>query len=162
PARRGPAGRAGDGHGRTPRSVEMRGRNVFAMLAVTAAVAAGAACTATGSPGAGGADVTLSMWSWRPEDAARYRQIFATFHASHPHVQVDVKPFKSTEYNTILSTGLTQAGGPDVMQLRAYGLVQPLIQAGDLVPLDGKVAGLSNFDATALAGSRGKKDGKVY
>jgi raffinose/stachyose/melibiose transport system substrate-binding protein len=140
----------------------MRARNGFAILAATTMMAATAACTSTGSSGGNGGDVTLSVWSWRPEDAAVYRQIFTKFHASHPHVKVDFKPYKATEYNTILSTGLTQAGGPDVMQLRSYGLVQPLIQAGDLVALDGKVAGLSNFDTTALDGARGKKDGKVY
>jgi raffinose/stachyose/melibiose transport system substrate-binding protein len=140
----------------------MRARNGFAILAATTMMAATAACTSTGSSGGNGGDVTLSVWSWRPEDAAVYRQIFTKFQASHPHVKVDFKPYKATEYNTILSTGLTQAGGPDVMQLRSYGLVQPLIQAGDLVALDGKVAGLSNFDTTALDGARGKKDGKVY
>lgn len=141
----------------------MRARTCIAVLAAAAAVAAGGACTSTGSTGTGsGSNVTLSVWSWRPEDAATYRQIFAKFHTAHPNITVNFKPYKSTEYNTILSTGLTQAGGPDVMQLRAYGLVQPLIQAGDLVPLEGKVAGLANFDKTALDGSRGKKDGKVY
>jgi raffinose/stachyose/melibiose transport system substrate-binding protein len=140
----------------------MRARNGFAVLAVAAMMAGTAACTATGSSGDSGGDVTLSLWSWRPEDAAVYKQIFAKFHESHPHITVDFKPYKSTEYNTILSTGLTQAGGPDVMQLRTYGLVQSLIGAGDLVPLDGQVAGLSNFDASALDGARGKKDGKVY
>jgi raffinose/stachyose/melibiose transport system substrate-binding protein len=139
----------------------MRARNGFAILAATAMLAT-AACTATGSSDDSGGDVTLSVWSWRPEDAAVYRQIFAKFHASHPHIQVDFKPYKSTEYNTILSTGLTQAGGPDVMQLRSYGGPQPLIDAGDLVALDGKVAGLSNFETAALDGARGKKDSKVY
>jgi raffinose/stachyose/melibiose transport system substrate-binding protein len=137
----------------------MRARNGFAVLAVTAMMAG---CTATGSSNGSSGDVTLSVWSWRPEDAAVYKQIFAKFHESHPHITVDFKPYKSTEYNTILSTGLTQAGGPDVAQLRAYGGVQPLIQAGDLVPLDGQVAGLSNFETSALDGARGKKDGKVY
>jgi raffinose/stachyose/melibiose transport system substrate-binding protein len=141
----------------------MRANNGFAILAVTAMMAATAACTATGSSSdSGGGDVTLSVWSWRPEDAASYKQIFTKFHASHPHIQVDFKPYKATEYNTILSTGLTQAGGPDVMQLRAYGGLQPLIQAGNLTALDGKVSGLSNFETSSLDGSRGKKDSKVY
>jgi raffinose/stachyose/melibiose transport system substrate-binding protein len=140
----------------------MRARNGFTAVAVAALLAGTAACTATGSSNGSGGDVTLSVWSWRPEDAAIYKQIFARFHESHPHITVDFKPYKSTEYNTILSTGLTQAGGPDVAQLRAYGGPQPLIQAGDLVPLDGQVAGLSNFDTSALDGARGKKDGKVY
>jgi raffinose/stachyose/melibiose transport system substrate-binding protein len=140
----------------------MSARNGFAVLAVAAMVAGSAACTATGSSNGGGGDVKLSVWSWRPEDAAVYKQIFARFHDSHPHITVDFKPYKSTEYNTILSTGLTQAGGPDVAQLRAYGGVQPLIQAGDLVPLDGQVAGLSHFEPSSLDGARGRKDGKVY
>lgn len=131
------------------------------MVAVLAVAALAAGCTATGSSD-NKSDVTLSVWSWRPEDAAVYRQIFAKFHESHPHIQVDFKPYKSTEYNTILSTGLTQAGGPDVAQLRSYGGLQPLIQAGDLVALDGPVAGLSNFETTSLDGARGKKDNKVY
>lgn len=139
----------------------MKARNGTAILAVVAMVAAG--CTATGSGSSGDdGDVTLSVWSWRPEDAAVYRQIFDKFEASHPHIKVDFKPYKSTEYNTILSTGLTQAGGPDVMQLRSYGGVQPLIQSGELAALDGQVAGLSNFETASLDGARGKKDGKVY
>ncbi|GIH17840.1 ABC transporter substrate-binding protein [Rugosimonospora africana] len=144
----------------------MRTRRALAILAITAAMAATGACTATGSSGGGnaggGSKVTLSVWSWRPEDASTYKKIFDKFHAAHPNITVDFKPYKSTEYNTILSTGLTQAGGPDVAQLRSYGGLQPLIEAGNLVPLDGKVAGLSNFETTALDGTRGKKDGKVY
>jgi raffinose/stachyose/melibiose transport system substrate-binding protein len=88
--------------------------------------------------------------------------MFAAFHKSHPNITVDFKPYKATDYNTILSTGLTQANGPDVMQLRAYGLLQPLIKADRLVPLEGKVSGLNNFDESALAGAKGKDDGKVY
>jgi raffinose/stachyose/melibiose transport system substrate-binding protein len=119
-------------------------------------------CSATGSSKNKGSNVTLSVWSWRPEDAATYRKIFAKFHESHANITVDFKPYKATEYNTILATGLTQAGGPDVMQLRTYGGLQPLVEAKNLTPLDGKVAGLSNFDKSALDGARGKKDSKVY
>jgi raffinose/stachyose/melibiose transport system substrate-binding protein len=138
-------------------------RKGFAVIAAAALVATLGACAPTSSSSSSTAEnVTLSVWSWRPEDAAIYKQIFDKFHASHKNITVDFKPYKSTEYNTILSTGLTQAGGPDIMQLRAYGLLQPLVKANNLVPLDGKVAGLSNFDKTALDGSRGKSDGKVY
>ena len=129
---------------------------------VAAAVAVGglAACTTADSSGGGG--VKLTVWSWRPEDAATYRKIFDKFHASHKDISVEFKPYKATEYNTILSTGLTQAGGPDVMQLRSYGGLQPVIEAGNLKPLDGTIKGLTNFDKSALDGARGKKDGKIY
>jgi len=138
-------------------------RKGFAVIAAAALAATLGACAPTSSSSSSTAEnVTLSVWSWRPEDAAIYKKIFDKFHESHKNITVDFKPYKSTEYNTILATGLTQAGGPDVMQLRAYGLVQPLVKANNLVPLDGKVAGLANFDKTALDGSRGKADGKVY
>jgi len=143
--------------------MNMGKRKGFAVIAAAALAATLGACAPTSSSSSSTAEnVTLSVWSWRPEDAAIYKKIFDKFHESHKNITVDFKPYKSTEYNTILATGLTQAGGPDVMQLRAYGLVQPLVKANNLVPLDGKVAGLSNFDKTALDGSRGKADGKVY
>jgi raffinose/stachyose/melibiose transport system substrate-binding protein len=132
---------------------------VAATVAAIVAVGGLAACSKDGSDSGG---VRLSVWSWRPEDAAIYRKIFQKFHDSHKNITVDFKPYKATEYNTILATGLTQAGGPDVMQLRSYGGVQPLIEAGNLKPIDGLVKGLSNFDDRALDGARGKKDGKVY
>jgi raffinose/stachyose/melibiose transport system substrate-binding protein len=133
------------------------------VAAAALAVTALSACSTTDSGGdTSSGNVTLSVWSWRPEDTATYKKMFDKFHESHPNITVDFKPYKATEYNTILSTGLTQKGGPDVMQLRSYGGLQPLIDAKQLVPLDGKVPGLSNFDKTALDGSRGKTDGKVY
>lgn len=137
----------------------MRTRRLLAMVAASALAVAGiSACTSS----SGGGKVTLSVWSWRPEDAATYKQMFASFEKSHKNINVEFKPYKATDYNTILSTGLTQAGGPDVMQLRSYGGVQPLIKAGRLAALDGKVSGLSNFDPSALDGAKGKQDGKVY
>ncbi len=139
----------------------MRTRRKLAIVAVSALAVAGvSACSTTSS--SGGGKVTLSVWSWRPEDAATYRQMFDSFHKAHSNITVDFKPYKATDYNTILSTGLTQPGGPDVMQLRSYGGLQPLVQAHNLVALDGKVAGLSNFGKTSLDGARGKADGKVY
>ena len=128
------------------------------LTASVLAVTGMSACTSS----SGGGTTTLSVWSWRPEDAATYRQMFATFEKSHKDIKVDFKPYKATDYNTILSTGLTQAGGPDVMQLRSYGGLQPLIKANRLTALDGKVSGLTNFEPSALDGAKGKTDGKVY
>jgi len=53
-------------------------------------------------------------------------------------------------------------GGPDVAQVRSYGGVQPLIEAGQLLPLDEDVATLSNFPALALTSQTGQSDGLVY
>jgi raffinose/stachyose/melibiose transport system substrate-binding protein len=48
------------------------------------------------------------------------------------------------------------------VQEQAYGKIQPYIQGGNLVALDGKIAGLANIDKAALAGATGRTDGKIY
>jgi raffinose/stachyose/melibiose transport system substrate-binding protein len=75
---------------------------------------------------------------------------------------VEYVPYKSTEYDTILRTGLTGDNGPDVAQLRSYGLLQPLVSSGSLIALDDEVEGLQDFSDAVLDGARGVKDGKIY
>lgn len=104
----------------------------------------------------------LTVWSWRTEDQAGYERMFAAFEEAHPGITVEFVPHVNTEYNTILATGLTEEGGPDVMQLRAYGGLQPLVEAGDVLPLDGEVPELADFDDEILDGARGLGDGRVY
>nr|WP_223227768.1 extracellular solute-binding protein [Leifsonia xyli] len=107
-------------------------------------------------------DVTLAVWSWRPEDKAAYTRIFAEYEKRHPGVTVKFSAFKNTEYPQVLTTGLTGSGGPDIAQVQAYGKLQPYVDGGNLVALDGKIAGLKDIDEAALAGATGKQDGKVY
>lgn len=108
----------------------------------------------------GSGSTTLEVWSWRTEDVDEYEKIFDAFEAEHEDITVKFKAFTNTEYDTILSTGLTEKGGPDVAQLRAYGGLQPLCQAGRLVALD-------DVDTTAISddvleGARCQNDGKLY
>lgn len=107
-------------------------------------------------------NVTLTVWSWRTEDEDAYNEIFSVYEAANPGVTVEFVPFVNTDYNNILATGLTGDGGPDVVQLRAYGTLQPLIEAGQLLPLDGVVGTLENFTPAILKGSSGIKDGHIY
>ncbi len=106
--------------------------------------------------------VTLTVWSWRTEDEQAYNEIFDVYEAAHPGVTVEFVTFVNTDYNNILATGLTGEGGPDIAQLRAYGGLQPLTEAGQLVALDGKVETLANFTPGLLKGATGIKDGHVY
>lgn len=142
-------------------------RNTMLRLAIAAGAAAVlAAC----SPGSGGAtghagnakSATLNVWGWRPEDAASYRKIFSIFERENPGITVNYVPYKNTDYDTILKTGLSGAQGPDVAQLRSYGLLQPLAAAGDLVPLDTSVPALKEFPSSVLDGARSDQDHKVY
>jgi raffinose/stachyose/melibiose transport system substrate-binding protein len=109
-----------------------------------------------------GGKVHLTVLSWRPEDTAGYKKIFATYEKSHSKVTVDFKPIKSTEYLTVLPTELSKAqGGPDVVQLKPYGPIQSLITAGHLTPLDGKVD-MSGWPSNILQAAKGRQDGKLY
>ncbi len=106
--------------------------------------------------------VELSFWSWRTEDRAAYEDFIAAFNEEHPHIIINFEPYRNVEYNTILSTALQGGGGPDIMQLRAYGGLEPLANAGYLLPLDGEIKELDNFSQDVLAGARSRRDGKVY
>ena len=108
------------------------------------------------------AQVQLDFWSWRTEDVEAYEQFIEAFEAEHPDISVTFTPYRNTEYNTILSTALQGGGGPDVIQLRAYGGMEPLAQAGFLYPLDGEIAELDSFNEGFLAGATNREDGRVY
>ena len=130
---------------------------VIAALGV--AIAASACAPSTKSSGD---KVTLTVLSWRPEDTAGYAKIFDTFEKSHPKIKVNFKPIKNTEYLTVLPTELKKSqGGPDVVQLKPYGPIQSLIEAGNLAPLDGQVD-TTGWDPTVLQAAKGQKDGKLY
>ena len=134
-----------------------------ALAATTAAVLAAtvAACSPSESTTSAGT-TQLTVWSWRTEDVAAYNRIFAEYTRTHPGVSVEFKAYKNTEYNTILQTGLTESGGgPDIAQLRAYGQLQPFVESGGLLSLDGKVD-LAGFAPSVVASAKGKKDGKLY
>lgn len=124
------------------------------------------ACAPSASSG-GSADpsaeeVTLTVWSWRTEDIEKYNKIFDVYEEAHPGVTVEFEAFQNTEYNQILTTGLAGSDGPDIPMVRAYGQLQPNIEAGQLEPIDGKVEGLDAIAPSVLAGAKGKEDGKTY
>lgn len=111
------------------------------------------------SQGEGG-QVTLSMHSWRVEDTEGYAKLIEAFEAENPNIKIEFKPFKATEYNTILNTALQSDSGPDILQLRPYAPGISLAEAGYLEPLD-SLPGITSFPKDVLAAATGK-DGKIY
>lgn len=107
-------------------------------------------------------EVELTFWSWRTEDREAYENFIAEFNSEYPEIKIEFVPYKNTEYNTILSTALQGGGGPDIMQLRAYGGLESLANAGYLVPLGDKVPELDEFSDDVLAGARSRRDDKIY
>ncbi|MBH0333841.1 sugar ABC transporter substrate-binding protein [Brevibacillus brevis] len=130
-----------------------------AVMVVTGCSSGGTETESVGGQG-DGQQVTLSMHSWRVEDTEGYKAIIKAFEADHPNIKIDFKPFKATEYNTILNTALQSDSGPDILQLRPYAPGIALAEAGHLEPLD-NVPGISTIPKDVLAAATGK-DGKVY
>jgi raffinose/stachyose/melibiose transport system substrate-binding protein len=106
--------------------------------------------------------VTLNMWSWRPEDDAVYKEIIARFEQQNPGIRVQFTPYRNVEYNTILATALQAGTGPDIIQTRAYGGLAQFADAGFLLPLDGLVPRLAQFNRDVLIAATSLADGKIY
>jgi len=124
-----------------------------------------AACAPSTDDSSGGGDgdgTTITVWSWRTEDVDEYEKIFDAYEAEHEGVTVEFKPYVATEYDTILSTGLSAEGGPDVAQLRAYGGLQPVCEADRLVELEAEDVDTSAILDDVLEGARCKGDGGLY
>lgn len=143
----------------------MRKRPMLGIVTAGLGAALLAACapsTSTSSNGGDGDGTTLEVWSWRTEDVDEYERIFDAFEAQHEGVTVEFKPYVATEYDTILSTGLSAEGGPDVAQLRAYGGLQPLCEAGRLVELEAEDVDVSAIPEDVQQGARCESDGGLY
>ncbi|TBL77844.1 ABC transporter substrate-binding protein [Paenibacillus thalictri] len=107
-----------------------------------------------------GEKVKLTMYSWRPEDKDGYAKLIDVFQKDNPNIQVEFKPLKSTEYNTILSNALQSGTDVDILQLRPYDGAKALADANYLTAVD-NVKGIENIPASYLDAARGS-DNKVY
>jgi len=125
-----------------------------------AAGGASATPAATDKPVAKGEEVKLSLYSWKGEDKEAYTKIIKVFEEENPGIKVEFKPFKSTEYNTILKNALTAGSGVDILQLRPYEGAQALADANYIVALD-DLNGIKNIAPEHLEAAKGS-DGKVY
>ncbi len=105
----------------------------------------------------------ISFWSWRTEDKAFYEGQIAKFQAKYPDIAIKFTPYLNTEYNAILSTALTAGKGPDIIQMRPYGGMANLSDAGNFMALTVKdVPALGKLSAGILAGAQGYQDKKQY
>ncbi len=105
---------------------------------------------------------TVTLWSWRTEDQVAMRAIFDVFEAQSPDIKVDLQFTPDADYQNRLGIALRGGKGPDIAQLKAYGELQPLVEAGYLVPLNELVPAISEFPDTATGGVIGRADGKFY
>jgi raffinose/stachyose/melibiose transport system substrate-binding protein len=117
---------------------------------------------ACGGSGKSGSSNTVSLWTWRTDDKVAMQQIFADFEAKNPGIKVDLNFIADADYQNRLGVALRGGKGPDIAQLKAYGELQPLVNAGYLKPIDSLVPELKELSPSALEGARAKKDGKYY
>jgi len=130
-----------------------------------ALVAALLAATTVVLPGVTSASAAteLTFWSWRTEDKAFYESQIKLFEAKNPGITVKFTPYLNTEYNAIVSTALTAGKGPDIVQLRPYGAMANLMDAGYFLPLtNSSVPALKKLSPGILAAAQGYKDKKQY
>ncbi|MDF1478281.1 extracellular solute-binding protein [Leifsonia sp. H3M29-4] len=133
-------------------------------LAAVSIAAASALALSACAPSATdtGDEVTLTLWSWRTEDVEKYNRIFDVYEEANPGVTIEFEAFLNTEYNQLLTTGLSGSDGPDIAMVRSYGGLQAWVSAGQLVPIDDIVDGLDAIEPAVLAGARGHEDGLIY
>jgi raffinose/stachyose/melibiose transport system substrate-binding protein len=78
----------------------------------------------------------ISFWTWRQEDKAAYRELFADFTKLNPDITVKFESFPDENYPTIVSTALAGGRGGDVIHAHAYGWLEQFAKAGYFLPLD--------------------------
>jgi raffinose/stachyose/melibiose transport system substrate-binding protein len=128
-------------------------------------VGASAAAIAAGSallPGSAFAADTVTLWSWRTDDKDAMRKMFDVFEQKNPDVKVDLQFTADADYQNRLSTALRGGKGPDIAQLKAYGELQPLVEAGYLDALNDTVPGIATMPQAASGGAVARSDGKFY
>ena len=137
----------------------MTTRRTFLKGASGAAIAVGAAALL---PKAAYAADSVTLWSWRTDDQVAMRKMFDVFEKENPDVKVDLQFTADADYQNRLSTALRGGKGPDIAQLKAYGELQPLVEAGYLDPLNDSVPAIATMPQSASGGAVAKSDGKFY
>lgn len=139
------------------------GRKVVGGIAVAASMVLGlGACSAQPAEEGSSDSTTVTIWSWRTEDQAAMDKIFDAFEAKTPGIVVDFQTIPDAEYQNRMSTALQGGVGPDIVQLKAYGELQPLVDAALIEPLDDLVPELATLPESTKVGLRGISDGNLY
>lgn len=133
---------------------------LLALLVALMALVAG--CSGKGGPSTKGdaREVTVSIWSWRQQDKPLWEKVEQQLQAQGEKIKLEFRDIKPTEYDATLKTAMNGGEGPDIITSRAAHAVVTYASAGQYEPLDGKVAGLTEFAPGTL--SQVTYEGKVY
>ncbi len=88
--------------------------------------------------------VTLTLYhQWiTPTDgnSIAMKQVLDGFAAANPDIKLDVKPQGSEDYNTKIKVVFASNEAPDIAYFQGLGVMEPVVTAGKLLPLDSYIA----------------------
>ncbi len=114
-------------------------------------VAAFVALSLAGALPAVAQDTKLTVESWRPDDAAAWRNaIVPAFQKEHPGTAIAYQPTTPTEYDAALTARLEGGTAGDLIICRPFDKALELYKAGHLLPIDDWLD-LSHYPAFAKA-----------
>jgi raffinose/stachyose/melibiose transport system substrate-binding protein len=79
--------------------------------------------------------VSLTLGSWRTDDAEAWGKILDAFHAAHPEITVKFDPTNPPDYNATLRTQLETGTAPDLFFVRSFATGQDLFEQGFVASL---------------------------
>jgi raffinose/stachyose/melibiose transport system substrate-binding protein len=128
-------------------------RHIFLLVGITTlAVSSLVACGGSSTP-------TVTVWSWRSQDAHLWQQVQDALNKQGVKVQIQFRAINATSYDSVLQTAMDGGRGPDILYTRAGEGTESYAAANMLEPLDSFVD-FSKIGAAPLESARYK--GKTY
>jgi raffinose/stachyose/melibiose transport system substrate-binding protein len=135
--------------------LKRRFTTLSAALAIVVMACTSANPGATQAPGgttaasAGGAQVNLTIESWRNDDLSIWQdKIIPAFQAKYPNIKVTFAPTAPADYNGVLNTKLEGGQAGDLITCRPFDASLALYKAGYLAPIN-DLPNLKNFGDVA-------------
>ncbi len=101
------------------------------------------------SSGIAFAETTLTIESWRNDDADLWnKQIIPAFEKDHPDIKVVFNPTAPTEYNAALNSRLEGGSAGDLITCRPFDASLDLFKKGYLTSVN-DLPGMENFSDVA-------------
>lgn len=125
---------------------------------VALAMAATGVLAGCGTGGSGGTP-TVTVWSWRSQDANLWKQVQQSLNAKGEKVNIQFRAINATSYDSVLQTAMDGGKGPDIFYGRAGVGTLDYAAANMIEPVD-KIADLSTINKGALQSVQWQ--GKTY
>ncbi len=83
--------------------------SMLGVLGLTASMAGCGSATGTAS-----APTTVTVWSWRPQDAGMWQKVQRALNQKGGHIQIQFRAITPTSYDAVLQTAMDGGQGPDI------------------------------------------------